>query len=163
MNPWPTTSPRPTINSLRGDLTVNSRCPVPTAVAMALGASMMVLGLAGCSNPTPQENVSQACEAAGAFGTTLQEVRSSLTPEATVEELRDARNRVSDSYEDLLKEAGDVAEDRLEELDTNVDGFRDAVDEIEDDTKVPDAVDSLRNEASDVETAVDGLRSELNC
>ena len=48
---------------------------------------MLVLGLAGCSNPTPQENVSQACEAADAFGAALQEVRSTLTPEATVDEL----------------------------------------------------------------------------
>jgi ElaB/YqjD/DUF883 family membrane-anchored ribosome-binding protein len=151
------------INSSRGDPTVKSRSPGSTAAAMALGTSMMVLGMAGCSSPSPQENVSQACEAASAFGTTLQEVRSSLTPDATVEELRDARNRVSDSYEDLLKEAGDVAEDRMEELDNNVDGFRDAVDQIDDDTKVPDAVDSLRNEASDVETAVDNLRTELNC
>jgi hypothetical protein len=142
---------------------VNSRRPGSTAAAMALGTSMMMIGLAGCSSPTPQENVSQACEAADAFGTALQEVRSSLTPEATVDELRTARNQLADSYEDLLKESGDVAEDRLEELDTNVDGFRDAVDEIDDDTKVPDAVDSLRNEANDVETAMDNLRSELNC
>ncbi|HRO30993.1 MULTISPECIES: hypothetical protein [Micrococcaceae] len=142
---------------------MNSRRPGSTAAAMALGTSMMMIGLAGCSSPTPQENVSQACEAADAFGTALQEVRSSLTPEATVDELRTARNQLADSYEDLLKESGDVAEDRLEELDTNVDGFRDAVDEIDDDTKVPDAVDSLRNEANDVETAMDNLRSELNC
>jgi ElaB/YqjD/DUF883 family membrane-anchored ribosome-binding protein len=124
---------------------------------------MMVLGLAGCSNPTPQENVSQACEAASTFSTTLQEVRSSLTPEATVDELRDARNKVSDSYENLLKETGDVAEDRMKEVDENVDGFRDAVDQVDKDTQVTDAVDSLRNEASDVETAVDNLRSELKC
>lgn len=142
---------------------MNSRRPGSTAAAMALGTSMMMIGLAGCSSPTPQENVSQACEAADAFGTALQEVRSSLMPEATVDELRTARNQLADSYEDLLKESGDVAEDRLEELDTNVDGFRDAVDEIDDDTKVPDAVDSLRNEANDVETAMDNLRSELNC
>jgi ElaB/YqjD/DUF883 family membrane-anchored ribosome-binding protein len=142
---------------------VKSRSPGSITAALALGTSMMALGLAGCSSPSPQENVSQACEAASAFGTTVQEVRSSLTPEATVDELRDARNRVSDSYEDLLKEAGDVAEDRLEELDNNVDGFRDAVDQVEGDTTVPDAVDSLRNEASDVETAINNLRSELNC
>jgi ElaB/YqjD/DUF883 family membrane-anchored ribosome-binding protein len=142
---------------------VKSRSPGPTAAALALGASMMVLGLAGCSNPTPQENVSQACEAASTFSTTLQEVRSSLTPEATVDELRDARNKVSDSYENLLKETGDVAEDRMKEVDENVDGFRDAVDQVDKDTQVTDAVDSLRNEASDVETAVDNLRSELKC
>lgn len=142
---------------------MKSRSPGSTAAAMALGTSMMMLGLAGCSSPSPQENVSQACEAADAFGASLQEMRSSLTPEATVDELRTARKELTDSYEDLLKESGDVAEDRLEELDNNVDGFRDAVDQVDDDTKVPDAVDSLRNEASDVETAVDNLRSELNC
>lgn len=141
---------------------MKTRSSGPVA-ALALGASITMIGLAGCAGPSPQENVSQACTAAEAFGSALQEVRSSLTPEATVEELRSARQQLSDAYDDLRKEAGDVAEDRLQVVEDNVDEFNNAVDEIPDDAKVPDAVDSLRNEAGDVDTAVTDLRSELNC
>ncbi len=134
-----------------------------SAGALTLGASMMLLALAGCSSPSPQENTTQACAAADTFAASLEEFRATLTPEATAEQLRSARAKVEDSYDTLVEEAGDVAEDRREELETTVRAFRDAVDEVPDDTKVPDAIDSLRGEANDVDNALTNFESELQC
>ncbi|VXB69541.1 hypothetical protein [Citricoccus sp. K5] len=133
------------------------------ARALAVGASVALLALAGCSTPSPQENVSQACAATETFSTSLEEFRATLTPDATTEQLRSARDKVGESYDALVEEAGDVAEDRREELDTTVRDFREAVNEVPDDTKVPDALSSLREEANDVGTALSDVESDLQC
>lgn len=130
---------------------------------LALGASMVLLALSGCSNPSPQENTTQACAAADTFAASLDDFRATLTPDASTEQLRSARDKVEDSYGTLMEEADDVAEDRREELDTTVRDFRAAVDEVPNDTKVPDAIDSLRGEANDVGTALAGLKDNLQC
>ena len=131
--------------------------------ATVLGAAAIGLALSGCAPTSPQENVSQACTAARSLSTALVEFRNALTPEATIDELRSARDKVADAYDSLVPEVEDVAQDRVDELDSNLREFRSAVDSVPDDAKVPVAVDSLRNEANDVGAAVDSLESELKC
>lgn len=133
------------------------------AGATAVGAAAGLLALTGCSPPSPQENVSQACAASDAMAGAIEEFRTTLAADSTVEEVRAARDKVSDAYDDLAEEMEDVAEDRVNDLETTVDEFRAAVDRVPDDAQVSDALESLRNEASDVRTALDGVDGELNC
>jgi hypothetical protein len=129
------------------------------AVALAVAA----LALNACSPPSPQENVSQACAAAESLAASVEQFRSTLSADATIEQVRSARDDVVASYDALVAEAQDVAQDRKDELETNVEEFQSAVDDVPDDTKLPDAVESLRNESADVGTALDGLEAELQC
>jgi len=129
------------------------------AVALAVAS----LALNACSPPSPQENVSQACAAAESLAASVEQFRSTLSADATIEQVRSARDDVVASYDALVAEAQDVAQDRKDELETNVEEFQSAVDDVPDDTKLPDAVESLRNESADVGTALDGLEAELQC
>ncbi|MFB0833690.1 hypothetical protein ACX8Z9_07890 [Arthrobacter halodurans] len=133
------------------------------AGAAAAGAAMGLLAVTGCSPPSPQENVSQACAASDAMASAIEEFRAALSADATVEEVRTARDKVSDAYDTLTAEMEDVAEDRVNDLEANVDEFRSAVDQVPDDAQLSDALESLGNEASDVRTALDGVDSDLNC
>jgi hypothetical protein len=126
------------------------------AFGLALGM------LAGCS-ASPEENVSKACAASDAFAAALQNFRQTLTPDASIDEIRAAREEVSNTYNDLKGAAANVAKDRTDELASATDEFKAAVDAVPDDATVPQAVDSLKNEAAKVDTARQGVASELNC
>ncbi|NOJ59678.1 MULTISPECIES: hypothetical protein [unclassified Arthrobacter] len=129
----------------------------------AAGVIAISLALTGCSSPTPEENVSQACTEAEALATAVEDFRTALTAESTVEEVRSARDAVVDAYETLMAEAQDVAQDRMDDLEASVMEFRSAVDDVPEDTALPDAVEDLRSEASDVGSSLDDLESDLTC
>jgi hypothetical protein len=128
-----------------------------------LGAAAIGLALSACAPTSPQENVNQACASADKLSVALTEFRNGLTSEATADGIRTARDKVNDAYDSLVAEAQDVAVDRMNELDASLREFRSAVDSVPDDTKIPTAIDSLRNEAAGVGTALDSLESELKC
>lgn len=130
--------------------------------ALALGALAIGLAVGGCT-ASPQENVSQACSAADNLAATLGEFRGALTPNATIEQLQSARNNVDEAYASLVTEAQDVAADRIRDLDSTLREFRSAVVAVPDDAKVPEAIDSLRNEADVVGDSLTALESELKC
>lgn len=129
----------------------------------AAGVVAISLTLTGCSSPTPEENVSQACTEAEALATAVEDFRTALTAESTVEEVRSARDAVVDAYDRLMAEAQDVAQDRMDDLESSVMEFRSAVDDVPEDTALPDAVEDLRSEASDVGSSLDDLESDLTC
>ncbi|UNK46843.1 hypothetical protein [Arthrobacter sulfonylureivorans] len=126
----------------------------------ALGLAVGML--TGCS-ASPEENVAKACGASDAFAAALQNFRETLTPDATIEEIRSAREEVSNTYNDLKGATANVAKDRTDALASATDEFKAAVDAVPDDATVPQAVDSLKNEAAKVDTARQGVASELNC
>lgn len=78
--------------------------------AAAAGAIAISLTLNGCSSPTPEENVSQACTEADSLAAAVEDFRAALTAESTVEEVRSARDAVVDAYDTLIAEAQDVAQ-----------------------------------------------------
>ena len=133
--------------------------PVLTGTA-ALGLAVGML--TGCS-ASPEENVAKACGASDAFAAALQNFRETLTPDATIEEIRSAREEVSNTYNDLKGATANVAKDRTDALASATDKLKAAVDAVPDDATVPQAVDSLKNEAAKVDTARQGVTSELNC
>jgi len=134
------------------------------AASLAFGAAAALL--AGCSSPSPEEqkeDVTEACAASAAFGVALKSFQDSLTADATIEQIKDAREQVQSSYTTLVDEAKDVAQDRMADLETATDELNAAVDAVPDDATVQDALDSLKNEAADVVNARNNLDNSLNC
>ena len=131
------------------------------AGSIAFGAAAALI--AGCGSPTPQENVSQACAASEAFGAALKTFQETLTADATVEEVQAAREGVRGTYETLVNETQDVAQDRMAELGTATDELNAAVDAVPSDAALSDALGSLKNEAADVVNARNDLDNELKC
>ncbi|GAA3688563.1 hypothetical protein GCM10023081_27380 [Arthrobacter ginkgonis] len=131
------------------------------AGSLAFGAAAALI--AGCGSPSPQENVSQACTASEAFGAALKTFQDTLTTDATVEEIQAAREGVRGTYATLVNEVGDVARDRMAEVETATNELNAAVDAVPSDAALSDALGSLKNEATDVVNARNDLDNALKC
>ena len=134
-----------------------------TAVTAAITVGLVVLGTAACSNDTPEENTEQACAAAERLSTALDDLDTTVTPDATVDEVGAARDEVRQAWQELDDATTDVAEDRRQELDDAWDGLQQAVDDVQGDETVADAAESIRDEAANVQDARQAMVEELGC
>lgn len=124
---------------------------------------LMILATAACSSETPEENTEQACGAAEQLTVALDNFDTTLTPDATVDEVTAARDEVRAAWQELDAAADDVAQDRGQALDDAWDGLQESVDDISGDATVADVVDSLRDDAVEVQEARDALADDLGC
>lgn len=157
------------------------------AGVVAIGAATVLLAVAGCTGGAPQEStpppqsttaqeatptpespaptgeVSQACASADRFAEALVEFRATLEPEATLEQIGSAGERVNASFDALVADARDLAQDRVAEVNASVSELRAAIDAVPDDSAVPEAIVSLRDEAEDVRAALQDLQRDMTC
>ncbi|GHH79295.1 hypothetical protein [Promicromonospora soli] len=124
---------------------------------------LVLLATAACSSETPEQNTEQACGAAEQLTVALDNFETTLTPDATVDEVRAAGSEVRQAWQDLDAAAGDVAEDRGQALDEAWEGLEQAVDDVRGETTVSEAADSIRDQAAEVREARDALADELGC
>ena len=127
---------------------------------VALGAAVALL--TSCA-PTPQENVSQACAAASAYAAALTNFKDTLKPSATVDQVRTARDQVTKTYEEMIKQSQDVAKDRADAVKTAQQNLEKAVKDVPDDATLTQASNSLRDETVKLQAAASDLRSQLKC
>ena len=139
-------------------------------------ARMMVLGaaialLAGCSTTSPStspatsqtKSVSPVCAASNAFSASLTNFKDTLKPGVTVEQIQSAREQVKKAYDDLLNATGDAAKERVDAVKTAQQKFSAAVNSVPDTATLSQAVNSLRDEAANVQAAVSDLSNEAKC
>ena len=147
-----------------------------TATALGLALAMFTACSPGTTTSTPagssssssvstKEQVDAAllCDAAAAYAGSVAKFRGILTPEAPIEQLRSARDEVVSAYVQLQTAARNMADYRIVSVEAAQKKFSDAVDDVRDQATVPEAVESLKNEASDVQTAVSDLTKEVKC
>ena len=133
-------------------------------------AAALVL-LAGCSpasppatTPSPTPTASPACAAADAFAEALTGFKDTINkPGATLEQVRSARDQVAKTYDDLVSAAGSAAQARVDAVTSAQEKFAAAVNDIPDDATLTAAVDSLRDEAANVQAALSDLATEVKC
>ena len=135
---------------------------------ISLGAALVLL--AGCSVPSPpastsspQPTVSPVCAAADAFADALTNFKDNLKPGVTVEQIRASRDQVVKTYEDLVQAAGSEAKDRVDAVKTAKEKFAAAVNDVPNDATLTGAVDSLRDEAANLQAALSDLATEAKC
>jgi hypothetical protein len=128
--------------------------PVALVAAVAL--------LTSCA-PTPQENVSQACAAAGAYAAALTNFKDTLKPSATVEQVQTARDQVTKTYDEMIKQSQDVAKDRADAVKTAQQNLESAVKDVPNDATLKQAANSLRDDTVKLQAAASDLRSQLKC
>ena len=80
-----------------------------------------------------------------------------------MDQVRAARDQVLNSYNDLAAAIGNVAKARLEAVKSAADRFAAAVNDIPDDATLNQALDSLSQEAKDVQAALADLLTEIRC
>lgn len=129
----------------------------------AVLCGLILLTTAACSSETPEENSAQACTAAEQLGTALDNFDTTLTPDATVDEVAAARDEVRQAWEDLDDATADVAEDRVDALDSAWDNLEQGVEDVQGDETVSAAADSLKADATQVQDAREALVDDLGC
>ena len=127
---------------------------------LALGAAS--LSLTACT-ADPAANEAAACEAFSGFADSLAAAKQTLSSEPTVGEIADARDAVQRSYQDLESSLESVAADRTAALDDAVASFTSAVEAIDTDMTVPEAVQSISGEFQDLERAGTQVDEALSC
>ncbi|WP_104182133.1 hypothetical protein [Arthrobacter sp. B0490] len=117
----------------------------------------------GSDSPQEQAGSERICDAATAHTSAVSEFEDTLTPEVTIEQLRSARDKIVSTYTELDQAAADVAADRWVAVEAAERKLEKAVDDIPDQATVREAVESLRNEASDLKVAVGDLVKGVTC
>lgn len=110
---------------------------------------------------TPQGTDSTVCSAVVNLYSSLEEFRSTVTPEVTVEELRIARDKAKVAQDAVATEIQDLARDQLMELNAEIDRFQAAIEDVADSATVRDATVALGNETEAVDTPLNDLASKL--
>ena len=143
--------------------------------SIALGAAVALL--TGCSpasppaaTPSPTVTVSsppastaQVCAAVDAHAAALANFKATLTPDATIEEVRAAQDQVTKTYDEMVKAGENLAQERADAVKAAEAKFNAAVAAVPDDATLTQATNSLRDEASNVEAAIRDLRAEVKC
>jgi ABC-type transporter Mla subunit MlaD len=93
----------------------------------------------------------------------LNDFRITLTPEATPEQIRLARDKVKTSYDSLASDLNSIAQNVGEDLRTQVDRLKATVGGISNGAKVSDAIDSLKSNTDAIGSSLNSLESELKC
>lgn len=152
------------------------------SITLPLVAGAAAAGLVtGCSSPSPttspspsisaspstsssqSDNVARLCAASDAFASALTDFKDTLRPDATVEQLRSARDEVVKAYNDLIEASGKVAQERAAAVVAAEEQFVAAVNAVAGQATLPQAVETLRTEAAKVQAAVTDLRSDAKC
>ena len=135
---------------------------------LPLGAALVLL--AGCSMPSPpastsspQPTVPPVCAAADAFAEALTGFKDTLKPGVTLEQIRSARDQVVKTYDDLVSETGSAAQARVDAVKAAKEKFTAAVNDIPNNATLTAAIDSLRDEAANVQAALSDLTTEAQC
>ena len=129
------------------------------AATLALGAAL----LTGACSDTAEENNAEACTALTEYQSALSSLRDSLTADATVEQVQDARDDVASAASDLDSALGDVAQDRVDALNQAWSDLDAAITDADSDATLQEAADTIRAQAQEVESARADLGSELEC
>jgi hypothetical protein len=135
---------------------------------LPLGAALVLL--AGCSMPSPPASTSSprptvppVCAAADAFAEALTGFKDTLKPGVTLEQIRSARDQVVKTYDDLVSETGSAAQSRVDAVKAAKEKFTAAVNDIPNNATLTAAIDSLRDEAANVQAALSDLATEAQC
>lgn len=131
-------------------------------IALAVAAALTI-SMSSCGSPTPEENTAAACDAYAALASAVSDARTSLSADSTIDEIAEKRDAINKAYEDLEGALGDVGEDRQEAVKEAWESFNDKVDEVEGDSTVPQAIESLTSSIQQIQDAQTALNEDLTC
>lgn len=123
------------------------------------------LSLTACSSDEEksEENRAAACTAIETLRTEVEEMRTTLTADSTVEEWREARDVLEANVEKVDDELDEVAEDSADEIEAAWDAFTDAVAAVDEDATVPEAGQGLVEEFQKLQDVRAKVATGLDC
>ena len=115
------------------------------------------------ASPSQPENVTKLCDAARTYAASLTSFKDTLKPDVPIEQVRSARDQVVKAYDDLVAASADIAKERVDAVIEAENKFVAAVNAVPDQATLPQAIESLRDEAADVQAAVSDLATAVKC
>ncbi|MDR7381195.1 hypothetical protein [Promicromonospora iranensis] len=132
--------------------------------ARSFTVGLVVLVTGACSREAPpQESNERVCGAAEQLTVALDIFDTTLTPQATVDDVAAARDGAGQAWRYLNTAAGDMAQERTRALDEAWNRFDVSVDRISESAITPDVARSLRDDAVEVQQARNALADNLGC
>ena len=130
---------------------------VGVLIAVGIGA-IVVLGLFAFEDdePTQEEANEQFCDDVGEFTAAVAELRD-VDRDTPIEEFEETRDIVRQRYDAMIESARGLTDVRLDDLEEANNDLRAAVDDIDDDASLQEALDSIEDEADEVATQIGQL------
>jgi hypothetical protein len=130
---------------------------VGVLIAVGIGA-IVVLGLFAFEDdePTQEEANEQFCDDVGEFTAAVAELRD-VDRDTPIEEFEETRDIVRERYDAMIESARGLTDVRLDDLEEANNALRAAVDDIDDDASLQEALDSIEDEADEVATQIGQL------
>lgn len=136
-------------------------------VIFACGLLMLIGAVAaaacGDDDPSREEAATNLCNDLDQFASSFTSMVSLDIQTATIDDIQDAKDAAREDLEEVADSASDVAGARDEELDEAYDDLSNAVNDIDDDQSVPDAIRSIAPEIQQVTTAWEDVFSSIPC
>jgi hypothetical protein len=132
--------------------------------AALLVLSMLLLAACGDDDPSPEEAMADLCTDLTELQASVQNLTQvSTNPNATVDQLEDARDEVNEQMDAVESAAEDVDQAEVDALNEAYDNLDQAIDDIDDSATLADASASVQDEIQAVNTAWDQVLSGLQC
>jgi ABC-type transporter Mla subunit MlaD len=133
-------------------------------MAALLVLSMLLLAACGDDDPSPEEALADLCTDLTELQASVQNLTQvSTNPNATVDQLEDARDEVNEQMDAVESAAEDVDQAEVDALNEAYDNLDQAIDDIDDSATLADASASVQDEIQAVNTAWDQVLSGLQC
>ena len=130
---------------------------VGVLIAVGIGA-IVVLGLFAFEDdePTQEEANQQFCDDVGEFTAAVAKLRD-VDRDTPIEEFEEIRDIVRARFDAVVESAGNLTDVRLDDFEEAVNNLRAAIDDIDDDASLQEALDSIEDEADEVATQIGQL------
>jgi chaperonin cofactor prefoldin len=129
---------------------------------LVLGAAVLLLCAAGCTQPSPEEAKTQFCTDMADFETALEELQS-LNETANVGEVRAAEDNVTQAWNNVKNSAQTVGEVNTDQLEAAYNDLDKAVQDLPADITVQEAMQQLQPQIDAVKQAWQQVFSSANC
>lgn len=125
-------------------------------------ALILVLAGAGCVQPSEEEAETQLCQSLGELGAALESMENTSL-RSSVGDIREGRDQIQSAMENVRESATQVTSIRLDKLNAAYEDLDRAVQDLPDDTTVPQAIQAIRPQIQAVRDEQQNLLADLNC
>jgi hypothetical protein len=131
------------------------------AALVLVGAGAGVLAGCGDDEPSTEEATAQVCDARQSLNETLTDL-GDLDPTDS-SQLAEARDNISNDVDELSSAGKKLAESEWNDVEQAWDGFRDTVDNLDQDTTFAEARQQLTSAMEELTSAWDQFTSKVDC
>lgn len=138
---------------------------IKTLTRVAVLPITLGLALTSCSSDEEKsdENRAEACSAIENLRTQVENVRTTLNANSTVEQWREARDVIKVNVEKVEDALEDVSADSADEIEAAWDEFTDQLSAVDEDATVPEAGQTLVEEFQTLQDARTKAAAGLDC